>query len=159
MACIGDASFRVYSPAELRTVPLRPSSRPPVSRAFKEELREGLAEFGAVGPRALLKWLGLGVAMGALLLTACILLLNLTDDTRVGSRNGRSNLSAPQEHAPATRPLPVSPTVATPAPAPAPVADFELPDDAPQPTALRAASRVRAGAKARTKGILRRSPY
>lgn len=78
----------------------------------------------------MLQWLGIGVAIGTLLLTAFVLLLNLTDDTRVAARSTRTNTSmSAEDRAPSFR-LAATPARTPVVTAPA-VTDFELPDDAP----------------------------
>ena len=123
-------SFRVYTPEEMRSAPLRPSNRPSAGRGFGDELRAGIAEAEAAGPRALLKWLGVGMAIGSLLLTAFLLLLSLIDDTRSSVKSTRARATVetndrvvPSFHlarAPVTAPVVVEPPT-----------DFEIPDDGP----------------------------
>ncbi len=123
-------SFRVYTPDEMRSAPLRPSNRPAPPRKLGDGLKDELASAEAAGPRALLKWLGIGVAIGSLLLTAFVLLLNLTDDTRVAVKPTatRSTMTVPDRVTPSFH-VPTIPTVTS-------VdndrgTDFEIPDDTP----------------------------
>jgi hypothetical protein len=155
------ASFRVYTPAEIRSAPLRPSSRPRPARGLGEELKDGLSQAEAAGPRALLKWLGVGVAIGTLLLTAFVLLLNLTDDTQAArSTKSRTAMSTEDRWTPSLR-LPVAPP-RPPAVIQTPLTDFELPDDAPPVQTKKertAKSRGAVRPAAKPKATLRSAPF
>ena len=155
------ASFRVYTPAEMRSAPLRPSNRPSPARGLGDALHEGIAQAEAAGPRALLKWLGIGVAIGSLLLTAFVLLMNLTDDTRAAPRSTKahSTMSADDRWTPSLR-LPATATK-TPAVTQAPATDFEIPDDAPAQTGAGRTAKSRAAAKpaGKPKATVRRAPF
>jgi hypothetical protein len=150
------SSFRVYTPAEMRSAPLRPSNRPS-TRRLGDELKDGIAEAGEAGPRQLLKWMGIGVAGGALVLTAFVLLLNLTDDTRSAVKSTRSyNSMAGDDHVPSfamkqTAATPIgSPMVSQPA-----GTDFEIADE---PTTPARSAKVRKPA-GKGKSLVRSAPY
>lgn len=105
----------------------------------------------------MLQWLGIGVAIGTLLLTAFVLLVNLTDDTRVAARSTRTHTSMPAEDRTPSFRLPVTPVVTAPA-----VTDFELPDDAPAvQTGGRTAKRPGARSKpaGKPKAAIRTAPF
>lgn len=134
---VEDVTFRVYSPDETRQATLRPSHRPTTPR-LGTELADGIAA-ATSSPTALLKWLGIGVAIGALVLTASVLLVFLTDDTRTHGVGATASLVQMVSPKPA-------PTVTTEASNDSQAGtDFELPDDT-QPAATRTASKARKSA-------------
>lgn len=143
----GPTSFRVYSPDELRAAPLRPSNQPSSRRGRVDPLGDGAAP-----QRTLLQWLGIGVAIGTLGLTAAALLVALTDDTR--GRQARSAVMSVVAPAPAAPALAVE-TSMTPAAEAPPEVDFEIPDD-PQPAPV--AKKPRA-ASAEPRLAVRQAPF
>ncbi len=93
------ASFRVYTPAELRDVPLRASSRPSGTRL--PDLDDYPVRASSVRRSKLLGWLGVGMAVGFALVTAAIVVMTLKDDQGVATSRLRSivvreHASAPQ---------------------------------------------------------------
>jgi hypothetical protein len=151
----GPSSFRVYTPEELKSAPLRPSHRP--SRVLT--VRNGPVAFQAV-----LKWLGVGMGIGGLLLATLFAIGVLTDDTRNLATAQRASMNAgsqpdPRMHvgrptaAGHTPPVTLagSPVVTTPA-----GTDFELPDQAP---VLRAAQAQTAKKRTGKRPIVRAAPY
>lgn len=109
-------SFRVYTPAEIRTSRLRSST---VAPPPEEPLT----------PRKLAQMFGIGLGALVLAFVAFLVIGNLTDDTS-HPRTVRA-LAARQAFPPAPAPIP-SPVVApTPAPVVVPLNDFEIADEAP----------------------------
>jgi hypothetical protein len=134
------ASYRVYSPAELRSAPLRQAYRGAPAKSFGDDV----GQLGSVAPSTILRWVGLGAAIGTLVLTAFVLVLNLTDDPRAASltASARSTLTTKAS-------TPSSPVLTAPASVAvdAPLAnDFELPDDT-QAGATGRSARTRATSK------------
>jgi hypothetical protein len=127
------ASFRVYTPEQLKDIPLRPAHRPAASPP------------APIDPTMLVRWLGAGVAGGALALAVILGLSSLAteDPHRTANTFERANAPAPAEVAAA----PEVPTAAEPT-------DFELPDDNVAPQRPVVAKRTKTKA-----GINRRSPY
>lgn len=113
-------SFRVYTPAELRAVPLRSSSRP-------SELRPPPAAGANTVVTGLLQWLGMGMALGLVLVTATVVYLHLHDDLRGRATGARIMSMVAPARAPEASASPTPAPSATEASAPT---DFELPDDA-----------------------------
>ena len=126
-------SFRVYTPAEIRTSRLRPSVVPPP-----------VAE--KMTPEALAK--SIGIAFGAIVAVfiAFLVIGNLTDDTsnpnRTGLAQARLGGGVGATHALAAAPPPVAPIAAPVEALPMqvvgdPPTDFELPDETPVRTAAK----------------------
>ena len=120
-------SFRVYTPAEIRTSRLRPSVVPPPVEP-------------KMTPEALAK--SVGIAFGALvaMFVAFLVIGNLTDDTANPNRLGMAQARIGASRA--VEPPPVAPIAAPLAALPMqvvgdPPTDFELPDDAPVRTATK----------------------
>jgi hypothetical protein len=129
------ASFRVYTPAELRNVSLR-SSRPSAGQVEGKSV--------ATVPRSLLHWLAMGMAFGLLLVTVGVVALMSSDVPRSGTRTAGARLR--QLVTPAD-PTPAEGDAAGAAPAEAALY-FELPDDAPQPKARAKAKKSKLAVRA-----------
>ncbi len=114
----GPASFRVYSPDEVRSIPLRPSHAPSSRRGHVE------APVAESNPRTLARWLGIGMAIGTLGLTAVALLVALTDEPH--ARHAGSAIMSMVAPAPVLTAEPAAPAAEA-----QPTNDFELPDDGP----------------------------
>lgn len=147
-------SFRVYTPAEMRMVTLRPSHRPSTNRRLREELRESIADATAAGPRVMLKWMAIGIAVTSLLIVAFISVLSLTDDMRVPGKSARGHAELSSVPVPKAKPVvvPAAPIVKPVVQKPA--NDFELPAE---PAARRTAKKSGKGAK--PKAFMRDAPF
>jgi hypothetical protein len=77
-----------------------------------------------------LKWLGTGIAIGALMLTAFVLLINLTDDGRPPRKANRPSAMNDALSGAVPSPVAAANSVASASVGPS-KNDFELPDDAP----------------------------
>lgn len=131
----GAPSFRVYTAAELANRPLR-SGRPPAQpTSVIDEIYDGLVRVKHVGFRGVIKWLAIGIAVGAALLALLVIVGNLTDDTRLPPEKRVPYASI----SPTTKLIPpVAPAAPAPQPATANATDdsdtaFELPDDSAPP--------------------------
>lgn len=109
----GPASFRVYTPAELRHAPLR------MSRVAFERHS---APPPASSP-ALLTWLGAGVALGVLLLTLGVVALTVGEGGGYAGVRLRTMMAA--EPTPEVAPVAVAMVPA--------IKSLDLPDEAPPP--------------------------
>jgi hypothetical protein len=126
----GAPSFRVYTPEELANRPVRQHRPRPQPTSVVDEIYDGLVRVRHAGFRALLKWLAIGIAVGAALLTLLVVIGNLTDDTRLPA-----DKRIPQHAAvsPSQKLLaPVAPAASAPLDDSADTA-FELPDDSAPP--------------------------
>jgi hypothetical protein len=84
MAAHHPPTFKVYTPADVRSVPFRKSM------PAYEELRDHDSE--GVGASTLLKWTGIGIVAGLAVLTALIVVLNFGGDRAFASIPMRSAL-------------------------------------------------------------------
>jgi hypothetical protein len=142
-------SFRVYSPSEMKHAPLRPSHRPSPSRL--SATTGEIAEANAATRDVLLKWLGIGMSLGALLFVFLFAVGSTRDDDRVASSTRIAATANPRLH-PTHHPIGRvdAPLVATPV-----EPDFELPSEEPPSAQRSSVKRTKSGRR----GIIRNAPY
>jgi hypothetical protein len=103
MAVHHPPTFKVYTPAEVRSIPFRKSM--PAYEELRDQESEGL------GASTLLKWTGIGIVAGLAVLTALIVVLSFGGDRAFASIQMRSALLGNKTAEPATpaaKPAPVA---------------------------------------------------
>jgi len=153
-----NTSFRVYSPAEVAQLPMRPGYRLVAPKSFREELNESLAVAKAASPQKLAKWIASAVGATLLLFVFILVIANATDDTSSTTPTAAAAKSAVT----AMAPPPPPPQLVPPPPPPAAAAsrtDFELGDAPPQRTAVVAKPRAIAPKQGKRSVTIRNAPF
>lgn len=138
-------SFRVYSPAEVANLPMRPGHRPAPAKGLREEVKESWAVARAASPMKIVKWVASAAFAMLLFFVFILVVANASDDTltvKKADATLRSPAASAKSVAEAASALAAAPSSASPPRGEVredrSKNDFELPGDEtpPQRTAV-----------------------